>query len=263
MPAKPILYTPVFVMVLTNELMNRYFIFSCSIFLVLVPACKKEGCFQNSGSVVTRTRSITSFHRIDLFDNINLILSQDSVESIRIISSEHLQPHISTSIENGILTIRNNTACTWLRAPSEKIMVFLSVKKLDYVNYNGSGTITSTNMINAGTITFQSRKGAGVINIMLNAKKTVINIQEESADFVFHGKSDTCVSYSNARASIDLSDFEVKVMNIGYVGVRDATINVTDALQAIVFHTGNVYYKGKPPFVQTIYYSSGRAVQTY
>ncbi len=45
-----------------------------------------------------------------------------------------------------------------------------------------------------------------------------------------------------------------------YGGVRNATINVSESLDLIIYHTGNVYYKGTPQIkLQT--HSSGRLLQ--
>jgi hypothetical protein len=230
----------------------------CTVIACLSLQCKKSGFLESAGKVVALQRKATSFHQINLSGNANVILTQDSLESIKVEAGEHLQPNIITSIDKGILTISNNTSANWLRNPKEVINVYVSVKNLDSVVYNGSGNITSANTITADKITFYSRDGAGNIDISLEAKETTANIQYESADFIFHGKSEVCYCYSNARGTIDFKDFEVKTMYIRYAGVRNAFVNVPGYLDAIIYHTGNVYYKGNPKITTPVYYSSGR-----
>ena len=233
-----------------------------SVLLVLAvfQSCKKPGCFETAGAVTVVERNVDPFHRIDLFDNINLVLTQDTTEWMKIEAGQNLQPNISAETSNGILTVKNTTTCNWLRNPNEKINVYLGIKKLDYINYSGSGNITSTNTIVADNITFYSEEGAGNIDINLDAKETSANIVYENADFTFRGKSDVCYAYTNARGSINFENFEVKHMNIGYASVRDATIHVTEVLESLVYHTGNLYYKGNPGYVSTHSYSSGKII---
>ncbi len=40
----------------------------------LLTACKKPACFEDAGPVVTIQRETASFHRINLFDDVDVIL---------------------------------------------------------------------------------------------------------------------------------------------------------------------------------------------
>lgn len=225
--------------------------------VLLFNRCSKPSCLESSGPITSTMRDVSPFHQIDLYNNLNLVLTQDTLEVIRVEAGEHLQPNISTTIENGVLILKNTTDCNWLRSPSERITVYVSVKKLDGVNYRGSGNITSTNTIIADYIKFYSDKGAGNVNISLQAKRTDAAIEYENADFKFRGKSDICYAYVNARGSIDFEDFEVKTMYIGYASVRNTVIHVTGLLDATIYHKGSLYYKGSPVTTAS-YFSSGR-----
>ena len=237
--------------------MKKLVVFFFVLFFLQV-SCKKPGCFEDAGSLVTIQRETTSFHRVDLFDDVNLVLTQDTLESIKIIAAKNIEPNISVQNENGVLTIRNNTTCKWLRNPNENPTVYLGIKALDHIEYGGSGNVSSTNTIHADKITFYSATGAGNIDISLDAKQVTANVEYESADFIFHGKADVCYGYAGSRGTLDLKDLEVKHLALGYAGVRDVTVNATEVLEATIYHTGNVFYKGNPPNITTTFYSSGR-----
>ena len=234
---------------------KQFLIYSLVVFLL--PQCKKPGCFSEAGPVVSIKREANSFHRIDLYDNINVVLTQDTIEYITIKAPQNIEPNIITSIENGTLILRNGTSCKWLRNPSENPTVYIGVKNLDYLLYAGSGDVVSSNIIQSENISLYSATGAGKVEISLNAKQLNATIEYESADFIFHGKAELCYSYANSRATLNLSDLEIKNLNIGYASVKDITVNVSDRIDANVYHTGNIYYKGNPA-VFTTYYSSGR-----
>lgn len=231
--------------------------------ILLFAACKKENCFGEAGGEVAVTRAVTTFHQIDVQDNINVVLTQDTLESITVVAPQHLEPNISTQVENGVLALKNEAICTGLRKASEKITVYVHLKKLDKVLYAGSGNVSSTNTLLADNILFYSEAGAGNIDVTLDAAQTRSYIMDENADFTFHGKSDVCWSYTASRGSIDFSDFTVKKMIIEYGGVRDAAIHVTDDLNSIIYHTGNLYYKGIPQITRNEVHSSGRLIQTF
>lgn len=231
--------------------------------MLLLVACERESCFGEAGAEVSVTRAATAFHQIDVYDNMDVSLTQDSVEQITVVAPQHLEPNITTFIENGVLTLKNEGSCTGLRSASEKAKVYVHVKKLDKLVYAGSGNITSTNTLVGHHIMFYSETGAGNIEVTLDAAQTSSFIMDENADFTFHGKSDICFSYTASRASIDFSDFIVKKMIIEYGGVRDATIHVTEDLNSIIYYKGNLYYKGQPQLTKDQVHSTGRLIRLF
>lgn len=222
--------------------------------------CQKPRCFDDAGPVMVAERNAAPFTKIELYDNINLVLTQDTVEKIKVEGGQHLLPNISTNITGGALIIRNNVACNWLRNPNEEITVYASVKRLEEVLYNGSGNITSTNTLTADRLFFYSHEGAGNINVAMQAEVGGAYIHQENADITLTGICSRFFSYTNARGTIDFKNLEVSQMVIEYGGVRDATIHVTDSLNAIVYHTGNLYYKGSPG-VKKVVHSSGQLLR--
>lgn len=231
--------------------------------LLLLAGCKPEGCFGEAGAMVAVIRAASPFHQIDVYDNIDVILTQDTTEKIEVVAPQHLEPNISTRIENGILTLRNEGNCTGLRKASEKITVYVHLKKLDKILYAGSGNITSANTLIADNIMFYSQEGAGNIDVTLNAVQTFSYIMDENADIVLHGTSEVCWSYTASRGTIDFSDLVVKKMIIEYGGVRDAVINVTEDLDAIIYYKGHLFYKGNPHITKNEVHSSGRLIRLF
>lgn len=232
-------------------------------FILLLVGCKRESCFGESGPDVTATRAPVAFQQIDVYDNIDVVLTQDTLEQITVVAPQHLEPDIVTSIENGILTLKNEGRCTGLRSASERATVYVHLKKLSKIVYAGSGNVISTNTLVSDQILFYSEDGAGNVDVTLNTAQTLSYIMDENADFTFHGKSDVCFSYTASRGSIDFSDFTVKKMIIEYGGVRDATINVTGELNSIIYYNGNLYYRGTPQIVKDEVHSTGRLIRVF
>lgn len=231
-------------------------LFSCILFV----QCRKPGCLESSGTITITDRTVPPFQKIHLTDNINLILTQGFEESVKVEAGQNIQPNIETTVKDGKFTIRNTGTCDWIRNPNEKITVHVTLATLKRLDYDGSGSVTSTNTILADTIMIYSDLGAGDIDLHLNAKHATVHLQGQNADVTLHGKSDYCYTLIHPRNSVYLSDFEVKRMDLVYVGVRDATVNVTESINGVITHTGNVYYKGTPS-INVDYYSSGRLIK--
>src|SRR5687768_4941200 len=73
-------------------------------FCLLVGSCKKSGCLEEAGSMVSRTRFSGPIRVIRLYDNIHLYLKQDTATSIRVEAGLNLEPFIETSFEGTTLT---------------------------------------------------------------------------------------------------------------------------------------------------------------
>lgn len=229
--------------------------------LMVFSSCQKPGCFDNAGINTISVREPSPFNQIDVFNDVDVTITQDTVEKISVECGYYLQPNIVTSIQKGILTIENKTACNWLRKAEGKIIVHVSVKKLNGLNYQGSGIVRSLNTLQTDSLKIYSEQGAGIVNLSLDAKQVVTVVQHESPDIILHGKSDVAYTFIDSRGTIDFSDFKVNYMGIGYTSVRDATIYVTGGIDARIYHTGNLYLKGNPQNIVTKYYSTGRLIK--
>jgi hypothetical protein len=223
-------------------------------------ACQKPGCFENAGTVSSVERKATAFHQIDLYDHIDLILTQDTVEKIRVEAGANLQPNIATEIIDGVLVIRNNTTCKWLRDPQEKISVYVSFKMLNRINYDGSGNVRATDTLHLPQLRISSNTGAGNVELTVNTQLLLAYIHHENADYIIRGIADQCHSYTNARGTIDFSDLKVRYYNIGYSAPKNTYIQASERIDAEIYFKGNVYYKGDPE-VKTIYHDAGRLIK--
>lgn len=223
-------------------------------------ACQKPECFDSAGAVSSVERKAVSFHQIDLFDNIDLVLTQDTTEKIRVKAGANLQPNIATEISDGTLVIRNNTTCKWLRSPHEKITVHVSFKTLDRINFDGSGNVRATDTLHLHHLRISSNTGAGNVELTVNTQLLMAYIHHENADYIIRGIADQCHTYTNARGTIDFSDLKVRHYNIGYSAPKNTVIQATERIDAEIYFKGNVYYKGDPE-VKTIYHDAGRLIK--
>lgn len=247
----------------TIELVKKSISFIIYAFLLLgFSTCKKPGCIGNAGPVTTITRQLQSFNELVISDNINLVLTQGAEEKMEITAPENIISNISGNVSQNILTLSNTTDCRWIRDASEKINVHLFFKDLKKLDYKGSGTITNTDTLELDALHIESSSGAGNIILTLNNRYTGSYISLENASITLHGKSESCFTYTNNRGITDMSDFIVKKMVIDYEGLSDTYIRVTEELSAVIYHKGNIRYKGNPVITKSITHSSGRLIQT-
>ncbi len=229
--------------------------------MLFLSGCEKNTCFENSGKVVTSGRIIASPTEIHIYDNINVILTQDTIDKLSVEAGENLQAFIQTETKGDALFIRNTAACKWLKSPSEKINVYLSVTRLNSIVFEGSGNVLSTNILRSYYFLIFSDAGAGVVSLSLNAKDTRVLLIREGPDIILNGSSDTCYTYCTSRATINFKKFVVRSMQLDYGGVRNGFINVTESLGGRIYHTGNVLYSGHPSSIKMEILSTGKLLR--
>jgi Protein of unknown function (DUF2807). len=235
---------------------NIYILFF--LLLCTFTQCKKLG-LQSPGLIIINERSTQSFTKICLFDNINLELTQGTIEKIQIEAGENIQSMITVDFV-GDSVILKNKARSLITNPDQKIIARISVKKLNSISYQGSGNIICTNTITSPLFEVYSNTGAG--NVYLNLNSHILNsgIYGENADFIFGGHADSCYTYCSSRGTIDYRNFMTDRLLIDYSSVRDAYVNVTNALYGNIFYVGNVYYKGHPAIVSVKERDKGRVI---
>jgi len=226
--------------------------------LCTLTQCKKLG-LESAGPTLVANRSTQPFSKICLFDNIDLQLTQDTIEKIQIEAGENIQSMITTEFSGDSLLLKNK-AKGLMTNPDQKIIAHISVKNLSSISYQGSGNITCTNTITSPLIEIYSNTGAG--NVYLNLNSHILNsgIYGENADFIFEGHADSCYTYCSSRGTIDYKNFITDKLLIDYSSARDAYVNVSDALYGNIFYVGNIYYKGHPSIISVKEKDRGKVI---
>ena len=236
----------------------KSFFFFISFFLLLLTGCKKKGCFESSGSTTTSARTVTPFSEIHAYDNINIVLKQDTAESITIEAGSNLQPYIKADIDNYVLSLRNNSGCSWLKGPSETITAYISVKSLATLQLHGSGNISGANTINSSNFTLDSYEAVSSVKLDLHASLASFIIRDENAEYTLSGDVGYATLYCGMKGTMDLRNLKLQNTEVDQRSVRDLYVWATDHLTVRVQYKGNVYYKGSPPNISYQHYNDGR-----
>jgi len=236
----------------------KLFINIIACFFLLFSGCKKKGCFESSGTAVLSVRTATPFNEIHVNDNINVVLTQDTVNAISIEAGDHLQPFIKADIQNNVLTLGNNSGCSWLKGPSENITAHISVKALARVNMYGSGNISSTNTLSNPNLSLDAYEAVSNVAITLQSDSLMLVIRNEIATYNLSGTATYASLYCGEKGTMNLGNLQVETMDFDMRSIRDAYVWVTGALTVRVQYKGDVYYKDNPAQINYLHYNDGR-----
>ncbi|MCX6286451.1 MAG: DUF2807 domain-containing protein [Bacteroidetes bacterium] len=236
----------------SNKTLRYWFIFILAALSgsISTVSCTKGGkCFSNSGTVIMQERPVSAFDSIDLGDNVNLILTQDSVDKITVEAGSNIISGITTEIHNKQLSIRNLNTCNWVRSYNKPLNVHVSVHRLWKIYYNAAGNVTSTNTLTGDSIKTEVWGGCGTIDLNLSYNKGWFIMNMGTADYNFHGRCDIADFYLNDMGLIQAKDLTTRYCSVTNRGTNNCYINVKVSLWAIISNIGSVYYTGDPTTV--------------
>ena len=239
-------------------------ILTLSVFLLLTPSCKKENmgdCFKGTGKIIVESREITeNYYKIELEDNVGLIITQGPVNSIQVEAGENIISLIETELINNVLTIRNKNRCNWVRSYNKPVLVHVTIPHLVSLQYKSAGNITSTSTLNIDSLNIEVWGGSGKVSLDVNCRVAVYAIHTGTGDLEIKGKTSLSYVWNSGNGFFYGSDLETNQTYIVHKGTGNCYVYSKNHLDAKVFHVGDVYYKGDPQIVTDIR-GSGRLIK--
>ena len=190
-----------------------------------------------SGNVVSESRTVSGFTKIDLSGAGDVIIEQNGTEALTIEAEDNLIPKLTSEVVNGTLRLGEKSNLTiHLTKP---VTYRVSMKDISGLMISGSGTVT------ASTITAPSL----AVDLSGSGKITVGGTVEQQ---------DLKISGSGEYQAKDL---QTKIASVEISGSGNATVTVNDKLDAQISGSGQLTYYGNPPQVTQEVSGSGRVTK--
>ena len=231
-------------------------------FLTLLTGCgegHETDCLKSTGPVVTRRRELAPFHTLTTYDNVDVLLVQDTATYAEVRTGRNLQADIELKVQSGQLTIRNTSRCNWVRTYDTPRQLTLHLPRLTDLFLRGQGNVRTAGNFRADTI-FCHLIGAGDFDLDLTS--TYIGFDSyELGNIDLHGRTNEIHYTLGGSGSFRASGFQTRDFyfqsNPGSNG--DAHIFVSNYLDSQHSGTGTLYYTGEPRSVRLT--GKGKAVK--
>jgi len=205
------------------------------IMLMLVLSSCNLDCMEGRGDLKTETRVMKSFTKISLKMDAKVIITKDSVQSVRIEAQPNIMKILNTEVSGKWLYIDTEDCITDYKpiTPSLEALEIngngsaegrgnFATDKVE-LTINGSGSITiglNANQVNSDI------KGSGNINLSGSARKSNMDIM---------GSGD-----------INAQEMPAESASVDIKGSGNCRVFAIGKLNVDIAGSGNVYYKGKP-----------------
>jgi len=217
----------------------------------LVSGCRGLDCVDGSGEVRSETRQVASFNGVVIRGSMDLILTQDPTQSLRVEAEDNIVPLITTTVDNGTLIVDNRECIMTTRG----IRIYASIPQVRLIRIEGSGDATTTGTIASPALDL-SIEGSGSITMNIDGE-TVKSTIDGSGDIDLSGKAGAHTVLIDGSGDLNAEDMPVGRYSITIDGSGDCHVNVLDTLDVVINGSGDVTYKGNPGTVNTKINGSG------
>jgi hypothetical protein len=250
---------------LLNKSTKRFCLVGLILLAVLsgISSCKKSGtdCFISTGKIIKQERIVTDFDTIIARENVDIILTQDTVNSVVVEAGEKIIGGIKTVIDNRQLLINNNNTCNWIRSYDKPLNVYVHVKNLRKIYYLSAGNIITTNVLTPESFMLDVWGGCGSIDLSLNVIQGFIYEHMGTADITVRGRAIYNSVVSGDFGLLQLKDLSTDFTYVSSSGTNDCYVNVVRYLEATIRSIGNIYYTGKPDTVHAHISGAGHLIE--
>jgi hypothetical protein len=203
------------------------FLLACS----LTPWNSEE--FEGSGVPGSESRSLEPFSRIDVTGEADVSVSFGSTQSVIVEADDNLLDQVKTSVRGDTLVIGHPFGRDL--QPRYGIRVTVVMNELDGFEISGSGNIDIA-QLDSEAVDF-SIPGSGIIRADGAADRLTIDL--------------------GGSGDILCGELEARAAGVTIGGSGNATVYVTESLDAEISGSGNIFYAGDPVSVDQSVSGSG------
>jgi len=230
---------------MTGGSMKKNFIILFALAALTLASCGfpvRYTTVRGSGDVITETRRVAGFDRVELSGIGTLIIEQGDTESLEISAEENLMPYLVSRVSGSTLNLGVEQLVNL--QPTEDIIYRLTVIDLRAVETSGLGNVEI-----ASLETSQLK-----IEISGSSTFTIGDLQAEKLNVDVSGMGDITVAGRAAEQRVELSgagtylagELQTNSTRISISGSGNATVWAEEDLNVEISGVGAVEYFGSP-----------------
>lgn len=233
---------------------------------ILLFGCKKpedRSCWKVAGKNSSKIVELENFGALYLGPHIEYTIIQDSVEYMEIEGAENLLNLITSTIEDGKLSIENKNKCNFLRSFKKKgIHVKLHFITISNIEFQGTEPLRSQGVLNLPYFTFLIVDGAGPVDLSINSTYVSGTVSHGYGDFTLHGNANYANFSVNSNGYCNTQDLiiadSIDIKSNTSVLTRFNINNVPARLE--IKNIGNIEYIGVPLSLEIERFGTGEVL---
>jgi hypothetical protein len=229
--------------------------FSCS---------KPSECIEATGAIITKDFTVADFDKITVYQGISLVITEGPVYKVEVQTGENLMSNIQVSFADGLLILKDNTTCNWVRDYGNTV-VYITAPNITEINSKTERIIASNGILTypfLRLVAFDISDGAGTgdFNIQIDNNQLVIDNNNVSRYFVSGQTDNLSVNFYDGNGRFNGENLSAKSIYVYHRGSNDMIVKPTEVITGKMVSTGNVILKNNPPIVDVQQLYHGRVI---
>ena len=237
------------------------------LFLILACDIEKAGdCFQKSGSSIQQEVVVSSFDKILVNRDIELIIEEGSEQKVVIKTGKDLINNVSAIVLDGNLTLTNNNTCNYVRDYSAT-KVYVTSPNINEIRSSTQYTISSKGVLTYPDLTVLSEDfGApesftvGDFNLQIDNNTFRLVFNNISNCFI-SGKTDNLnITFAAGTSRFEGRHLIAQNISIWNRSSNDMIVNPEESITGKISGPGDVISVNRPPVVKVEEQYKGRLI---
>lgn len=249
-------------LLLYKKLSSKIFILFLISFLF---SCNKENafdCVKTSGKEVEKTIETELFHSVTVEDNIDVVLSQQEDEPVKLIAGKNIIPKINFEVKDQVLYISNENKCNWVRKFVNP-KVHISLKELRQITQNGHGNITSAHKLVYEDLKIDNYDGNGDISLDLDVEN--LNVFSKTFSLIsLSGRAAVLnVYYIHNFGKFYGENLQSEHVIVSHVGLNTIRVYPVKTLNCTLSEIGNLEFYNDPEILESEITGKGQLIKRF
>lgn len=185
---------------------------------LLLTSCSKVD-FEGSDSLVTVTRSLANFSRVNVQTDLDVNIIQGDTQEVEIFVNDNLQNQLKTEVSNNTLNIF-----------------------LEKGSYKDATFVLNITMPSLSSIQLNDRTRANV-NFTTDQLEALVN---DASELTLSGSSNVLVAEVKDAGILNGFSFTTEILNTVLRDASELRITCNESLNGTVYQASKLYYKGSP-----------------
>lgn len=226
--------------------MRKLFLsFFVLLFILFSVRCKN---FQNNDNTLDSVYvSLSGFDTINVYDIFNVYLKQDSIYSLKILTSSDLINNVEYTQNANVLSIKDLNKFYFLKSYDKSITLYITAPDLKAINLFSASSLYSIDTLKYNRFLVRAYGYIASADLTVDCDDHFfLSLWKVTGDYTISGKCTYLQILNHGTSYINAANLESQYCYIDQNSTGDAKLFVNKKLRVIIRDIGNVYYKGNP-----------------
>jgi hypothetical protein len=237
--------------------------------MVLIGCDSPNGldCFQSAGDLVQEEYEVDVFNKIQVWERVQLFISQGPVQSVRVETGDNLINEVFVRVKDSVLTVSDRNSCNFVRDYSVT-KVYVTSPNIEEIRNSSGHTVESEGVLGFNELDLISQDPLldglyhmdGDFNLDLDVATLRIRANGLSK-FYLRGKAGHAnFALYDGDVRVEAAELEIRGIYFYHRSTNKIIINPLIALRGEIWGLGDVISLDYPPIIEVEEFFRGRLI---